>query len=300
MIVTAEASKAYIERLRVARSPSEHTLLAYASDLRHYRGFLHMHEVDGATGDSILRYLGHLTRSGAAPRTVRRRVACLRGFYRDLAREKLLERSPFTGLELQLQRARSLPRGISRKDTRMLAIAAWHQCRGHRNARTLPPIAAAILVLICSGVRVGELVALQSDDFHSDNGALRVHGKGQRERCVFLVDKELQAIIARIAARRPGLTLFGHAEAPWSTDWVRRALRKFASDAGIVQRVTPHMLRHTCATLLLEDGVDLRFLQRLLGHESISTTAIYAHVGDAGLQRALEGAKLLTRLREVA
>jgi integrase/recombinase XerD len=182
----------------------------------------------------------------------------------------------------------------------MLAIAAWHQCRGHRNARTLPPIAAAILVLICSGVRVGELVALQSDDFHSDNGALRVHGKGQRERCVFLVDKELQAIIARIAARRPGLTLFGHAEAPWSTDWVRRALRKFASDAGIVQRVTPHMLRHTCATLLLEDGVDLRFLQRLLGHESISTTAIYAHVGDAGLQRALEGAKLLTRLREVA
>ncbi len=77
----------------------------------------------------------------------------------------------------------------------------------------------------------------------------------------------------------------------------RYALRDFARDAGVQRRITPHMLRHTCATLLLEEGVDLRFLQRLLGHENISNTAIYAHVGDTGLQRALEGAGLLTRLK---
>jgi site-specific recombinase XerD len=300
MLVTEEMTKAYIERLRIARNPSEHTLLAYSSDLRNYREFATRHAIDCANDDAILGYVGHLARSGAAARTVRRRVACLRGFYRDLAREKLIEKSPFVELELQLPRARSLPRGISRTDTRTLASAAWRVCRGHRSARSIPPLAVAILVLICTGVRVGELVTLRSDDFYGDNGALRVHGKGQRERFVFLADKDLRSLVARLAARRAGLLLFGHGELQWSTDWVRRALRAFASDAGVVCKITPHMLRHTCATLLLEDGVDLRFLQRLLGHESISTTAIYAHVGDAGLQRALENAKLLSRLREAA
>ncbi|HEX4693570.1 tyrosine-type recombinase/integrase [Sphingomonas sp.] len=293
-------TKAYIERLRIARNPSEHTLLAYSSDLRNYRTFATTQAINCANGDGILAYVGHLTRSGAAARTVRRRVACLRGFYRDLAREKLIEKSPFVELELQLPRARSLPRAISRTDTRALASAAWRVCRGHRSAFAIPPLAVAILVLICTGVRVGELVALRSDDFHGDNGALRVHGKGQRERFVFLVDKDLRSLVARLAARRAGLLLFANGELPWSTDWVRRALRAFATNAGIVCKITPHMLRHTCATLLLEDGVDLRFLQRLLGHESISTTAIYAHVSDAGLQRALENAKLLSRLKEAA
>lgn len=300
MFVNFELTDAYIERLRIVRSPSEHMLQAYAADLRHFRRFLGTQDTGHSSSTSILNYIGHLTRSGAAARTIRRRVACLRGFYRDLVREQVIHASPFVGLELQLPRARSLPRGISRKDTQALARAAWRQCRSRRSVLEIPPIAAAILVFICTGIRVGELVSLRSDDFHSDTGALRVHGKGQRERFVFLVDGDLRDLVAEFAACRSEFTLFGHGDLAWSTDWVRRSLRQFASDAGIACKVTPHMLRHTCATLLLEDGVDLRFLQRLLGHESISTTAIYAHVGDAGLQRALEGAKLLTRLREAA
>lgn len=300
MLVTVEMTSAYIERLRVARNPSEHTVLAYTSDLKHYRNFVRTQHVDGASCEAILSYLGHLGKSGAAARTIRRRIACLRGFFRDLVRETTIPKSPFMGLELQLPRARSLPRGISRADTRTLACAAWRQCRTHGRRCPIPSFPAAVLVLICTGLRVGELVTLQSDDFHVDNGALRVRGKGQRERLVFLVDADLRGLIAKLAAQRPGLPLFGLGETSWTTDWVRRSLREFATSAGVDARVTPHMLRHTCATLLLEDGVDLRFLQRLLGHESISTTAIYAHVGDAGLQRALENAKLLSRLKEAA
>ena len=112
---------------------------------------------------------------------------------------------------------------------------------------------------------------------------------------VFVVDARLQSLLERFAARTAA-SLLGPNEGDWSTQAVRRALRGFAAAAGITRRLTPHMLRHTCATLLLEDGVDLRFLQRLLGHESIATTAIYAHVGDASLKRALEGAKLLSNL----
>lgn len=300
MIVTNAAVNAYIDRLRVSRNPSPHTLLAYTSDLRDYVDVVTRLSLPGDESSTILAYVNDLMLRSAAARTVRRRVACLRGFYRDLHREKIVGRSPFLNLELQLPRARSLPRGISRKDARMLASAAWAQCRGQRNPNKIPLIAIAILVLICTGLRVGELVQLRSGDVHADNGALHVRGKGQRERFVFLVDPGLRDLMAKLSARRSGLPLFGNGVEQWSTDWVRRALRAFVKEAGIDRHITPHMLRHTCATLLLEDGVDLRFLQRLLGHESISTTAIYAHVGDTGLQRALEGAQLLARLKEAA
>jgi site-specific recombinase XerD len=297
MDMTEEAVETYLIRMQRARHPSPHTILAYRCDLKHYREF----RIAGAhESAAILEYIGHLRRTGAAPRTVRRRIACLRGFYRDMVRENQIEVSPFVGLDLQLPRARTLPRGLSRHETQQLAAEAWRQCRDRRSGAALPAVAVAVLILICTGIRVGELVKLKSDDFDAANGALRVHGKGQRERLVFLVDRDLRQLVATAASVRRGEVLFGTGRHSWTTDWFRRALRDFGATAGVRTHVTPHMLRHTCATLLLEDGVDLRFLQRLLGHESISTTAIYAHVGDAGLQRALESASLLSRLRRAA
>jgi len=297
MQLTTESIDAYLEHLRISRDPSKHTLAAYRADLRNYKAFQFGRSDEEPAGEAIMAYISCLVDRRAAARTIRRRIACLRGYCRDLVRRKLLAESPFIRLELQLPRAKGLPRAIPRREAKLLAASAWQQCRGHRSASNLPVFAVAVLVLISSGVRVGELTSLQSDDFHGDTGAMRVHGKGHRERFVFLVDKGLRRLVGLLAASRPGLSLFGHGERRWSTDWVRRSLRGFATTAGVQRRITPHMLRHTCATLLLEDGVDLRFLQRLLGHENISTTAIYAHVGDAGLQRALEGAGLLTRLK---
>ena len=121
-----------------------------------------------------------------------------------------------------------------------------------------------------------------------------MRGKGRRERRVFIVDPRLRQHLAQLA-NGDDAALFSRAR-PWSTQTFRQALRAFARSAGLTRRVTPHMLRHNAATLLLEDGVDLLFLQRLLGQESISTTALYAHVGDASLKRALEKADVLTSL----
>jgi integrase/recombinase XerD len=222
-------------------------------------------------------------------------MACLRGFYKDLVRSGAIERSPFAGLEMQLPRARSLPRALTRGEARLLARRARAELDGAGSvAASAWP--AAVLVLLSVGLRVGELVRLRPGDFDSDAGGLHVRGKGRRERRVFVVDERLRRAVAALAGRKDASSLFSPGGGDWSTQAVRRALRESAQAAGIARRVTPHMLRHTCATLLLEDGVDIRFLQRLLGHENIATTAIYAHVGDAGLRKALAGAGLLAGL----
>lgn len=223
-------------------------------------------------------------------------MACLRGFYKDLVRTGTIKKSPFAQLDIQLPRARSLPRGITRMEASRLADAAWSVALGRHAMLYTKRIAAAVLVLLATGIRVGELVQLRPDDYDPESGALLVHGKGRKERRVFVVDQRLRRLLARLAAERGALSLLGPGGGAWSTQGVRRSLRNFASEAGLERRITPHMLRHTCATLLLEDGVDLRFLQRLLGHENIATTAIYAHVGDVGLRRALEDARLLATL----
>lgn len=290
MIVTTASAADYVRRLKAARDPSEHTLRAYKSDLDDYARFLAARRLCPRAGETLLAYAGHLMdERSAAPRTLRRRMACLRGFYKDAVRSGAIERSPFAELEMQLPRARSLPRALSRGEARLLAGRAW-RCVGDAEDE---PFAASLLLMLSVGLRVGELVGLRPGDYDPDSGGLHVRGKGRRERRVFVVDERLAALLVKLAARSQGRSLFGRA---WTTQAVRRELRAFAATAGIARRVTPHMLRHTCATLLLEDGVDLRVLQRLLGHENIATTALYAHVGDGGLRRALAQAAMLAGL----
>jgi integrase/recombinase XerD len=290
VIVTTASAADYVRRLKAARDPSEHTLRAYKCDLDDYARFLAARRLCPREGETVLAYAGHLMDRSAAPRTLRRRMACLRGFYKDAVRSGALERSPFAELEMQLPRARSLPRALSRGEARLLASRAWSAAAGAGEG-----FAAAVLLMLSVGLRVGELVRLRPSDYDRDSGGLHVRGKGRRERRVFVVDGRLAALLGRLAARNAP-SLCGPAGQVWTTQAVRRELRGFATAAGLVRRVTPHMLRHTCATLLLEDGVDLRVLQRLLGHENIATTALYAHVGDSGLKRALEQAGLLAVL----
>lgn len=292
MIVTTASAADYVRRMKAARDPSEHTLRAYKSDLDDYARFLAARRLCPREGETVLAYAGHLMEErSAAPRTLRRRMACLRGFYKDAVRSGALERSPFAELEMQLPRARSLPRALSRGEARLLVGEAWRVAGRGGGA-----FGAGVLLMLSVGVRVGELVRLRSCDYDADGGGLHVRGKGRRERRVFVIDPRLAEWLAGLAARPDTTSLCGPAGRDWTTQAARRELRGFAAAAGVTRRVTPHMLRHTCATLLLEDGVDLRVLQRLLGHENIATTALYAHVGDSGLRRALEQAGLLAGL----
>jgi site-specific recombinase XerD len=286
----------YLSRLQARKDVSAHTLSAYRFDLRDFAAFVR-EDARPLDGQTILAYSNDLIRRRAvSPRTVKRRMACLRGFFRDLVRIGSIEISPLENLAIELPRTRSLPRAVSREDATSLASSARRLCCSTIEADTsLGDFAVAVLVLLSVGLRVSELVQLKPGDFDAADGGLRVRGKGRRDRRVFIVDGRLRSLLAH-RGQLPRAWLLGSPCGAWSAQSFRQKLRVFAVEAGVGRRVTPHMLRHTAATLLLEDGVDLLFLQRLLGHENIATTALYAHVADASLRRALEKADLLSSL----
>jgi integrase/recombinase XerD len=174
--------------------------------------------------------------------------------------------------------------------------AARATLRSPQAKRAQRALAAGVLIMMSVGVRVGELVRLSRRDFSPDDGGLHILGKGSRDRRVFVVDTHLRTTLAELARGDGEGRLIAPQGAAWSTAQFRRRLTAFAGAEVVGRKVTPHMLRHTSATLLLEDGVDLRFLQRMLGHENIATTALYAQVNDASLRSALERASLLKAL----
>ena len=145
--------------------------------------------------------------------------------------------------------------------------------------------------MIATGLRIGELVALTVGDIDLDGGSIRVVGKGRRERVVYVPPGQLLSCLDNYLAQRSAAQndplIANRSDCGLTTAALRDRIGRAARRAGIERRITPHMLRHTCATQLLDAGVDIRIVQRRLGHPSISTTEIYTHVSDFSLRRAI-------------
>ena len=147
--------------------------------------------------------------------------------------------------------------------------------------------------MLDTGIRVGELANVRVEDLSLPNRCLKVQGKGNRQRLVYFLSAPLYRSLDRFLSKRqkiatPSERLFvTEAGLDFTPQRVRASLHELASIAGIDRHLTPHMLRHTCATQWLEAGLDIRYIQKLLGHQSISTTEIYTHVSDQGLREAL-------------
>ncbi|WP_186164025.1 tyrosine-type recombinase/integrase [Burkholderia gladioli] len=194
-------------------------------------------------------------------------------------------------LNERIRLPKRLPRALDRGDRESLRKALiW--CRGTDDFDAIRS-KIAVHLLLDTGIRVGELVAIDLTDVSLASGSLVIHGKGNRQRLVYLLQKPLYRKMEKYLAYRQSVQasserLFVSAGGrPISTVSVRAELRRISRAAGIARHVTPHMLRHTCATQWLEGGLDIRYVQKLLGHQSISTTEIYTHVSDQGLREAL-------------
>ena len=277
----------------VERQLSTNTVLAYRSDLADYVKWLagQVQQNDGTT-EALKAYLEYMiAERKLAVATVRRRIACLRAFFRWNTDARAAS-DPFQGWRATLPRRRRLPRSLSRPEARFLLSRR----EGTVTDETLD---VTIRLMISTGLRVGEVCRLRVEDISPDGLSLRVHGKGSRDRIAYVSDTALRTDLSKILKKRridegSSAALFLNKRGfPIRTQSICSKLRKVAGDAGIARRVTPHMLRHTAATLLIETGVDIRFVQRLLGHASIATTEIYTHISDEALRTTLERADVL-------
>lgn len=290
------AAAAFLRHCQAERDLSENTLKAYRQDLGEIAKYLGEGGLSPEAPSGLTAYAEWLsTKRNLAPTTVKRRLACLRALFAWAERRGEIGTSPFRVTELRIRLPKRLPRCLSAVELKTLFAA-----RRERGAA----IALAILLLFTTGMRVSELTALTVADIDLERRTLRVRGKGDRERLVFLtsgeVVSELRSFMKDEGLKRavPSTWLFRNRNGGrLSTNGIRHKLRSIAANAGLSRRITPHMLRHSAATSLLEAGIDIRFVQRLLGHRSISTTEIYTHVSDERLKQAVFKANTLGRLR---
>jgi site-specific recombinase XerD len=282
------------------RSPK--TRAAYRLDLHQLQKFAGAAAtLETINAGRLEAWARHMRASGYASVSIRRKLATARVFFSYWMRKDQLEHSPFWKLRLDLDTQRVLPRNISAATMKALIEAAWRSAprRCPASVATSDPRflrlrdTAVLELLFATGIRVGELVALGLSDWREEERCFLVHGKGSRERLALLPDARSFLGIQRYLDHRCTLplkhtALFVNAAGErLSTQGVTRVLAETARRAGIVEHVTPHMVRHTVATLLLRYGADLRIVQEVLGHSSISTTQRYTHVSKEHLALAL-------------
>lgn len=310
----SQARERYVRWLLAARDLSPHTLRAYEGDLSSFEEFvgcdLGVRELERS---SLLDFLESQRARGLSPASLRRRASALRGFSRWLFAQNLIGSDPWHGESVALGRARKLPRALSRRDLNRL-LTFLVQAAGMNADTTRPEFIQrrphesttllAVALMVVTGVRVHEVVGFRCEDIDLAGRTIRLVGKGRRERQVFLTNDWITDLTDSYLRARSTLDpshprlLFNLHYRPLTTAAMRSRLAKAAAGAGVESRVTPHMLRHTAATQLIEAGVDIRYIQRLLGHSSLSTTEIYTHVSDQSLKRVVSEADVLGRFSE--
>ncbi|MEA5075780.1 MAG: tyrosine recombinase [Coriobacteriia bacterium] len=283
----------YLEHLRVERNLSPRTLTAYASDLSGLcdwaaREQVHLLEADHRI---LRRYLAELDRAQYSKRTIARRLAAARGLYRHLVRRGMLSASPAAILSTPKMTKRLPTVAAESLIDDLLALPDRGSAPGLRDA-------AILELLYASGIRVSELTGLDLGDVDLASATVRVMGKGARERIVPIHPLAIDRVRSYLESGRPALDK-GAAEGALflnrlgtrlSSGGVRRMLERYLGELEQSARMTPHDLRHSFATHLLEGGADLRTVQELLGHVALSTTQIYTHVSTRHLREVHKGA----------
>ena len=282
----------YINYLILEKGLSKKTIESYSSDLSSYLEFLKQKRVKNiADADTplILKHLIALRKSGLGSRSCARHLITLRGFYRFLSHEKIIEYDPAKLIDLP-KSGLKLPDVLSVSEVDLLLnVPDTIQPLGKRNA-------AMLELLYAAGLRVSELVNLKFLDINLEACFVRVFGKGSKERIVpfgFFAKKKLDDYIknARPLLLKNSVSQFlfvARAGRPMTRQGFWKLLKQYAIQAGIKKKITPHSLRHSFASHLLEGGADLRTVQVMLGHVDISSTQIYTHVARDHLRRIHE------------
>ncbi len=278
----------FLRYLETERHASVHTIKNYGIDLREFLNALEGVSVLAVDVVAVRRFLADSSERYSKS-SLARKIASLRSFFKFLIRENLRAANPLDGISTP-KRDKRLPKFLDLKDVETLLEApsgkSWREQRDK----------AILETLYSSGIRVGELVGLNVEDVDLFGGLIKVRGKGKKERIVPLGSYAVRALEAYLEERRKRVSakeepFFVNRAGRRLTDRsVRRLTSKYAKRAAISKGISPHVLRHTFATHLLDRGADLRSVQELLGHANLSTTQIYTHVTTRRLKQAYEEA----------
>ena len=277
----------FINYLQIDKKYSSNTIVSYESDLNDYQKFMteflkkdiyHIEKKD------IKLYLKYLKDQNKSPKSISRRISCIRGFYKFLLIEKIIANNPMSTIELPKTK-KSLPKVLSIEEVDKLLDIPLTDAFCYRNK-------AMLELMYATGLRVSELVSVRMTDLHQNEKKLIVLGKGNKERVVLYGSRLAELIDWYLKDARPLLS--HHKNSPYlflnkngdqlTTAGIRDILKREVKKSGLKQKITPHTLRHTYATHLLNGGADLKSVQELLGHENLSTTQIYTHVSNERLR----------------
>jgi len=300
-MILKEAIEQFLFHCRYEKNLSPKTLKAYSIDLRQVTDFLtanlpatHLEAID----KTALRLYIKTLFTGLAEKSVKRKVASLKALFHFLEREDLITINPFRKMDVRIKETKRLPRGLSLPDLKRLFHYLYQAKQsGFGPPHTLPYRVlirdiAVVEALFATGARVAEICHLRLEDVDLNQGRIRILGKGARERLLQLPGQDTLAALLDYQALwldpAPPHLFFFHNRlgCRLSEQSVRSILSHHAAQAGLALHLTPHMLRHSVATLLLEQGVDIRYIQHFLGHSSITTTQIYTAV-DADSHRQM-------------
>lgn len=295
----SEVCSLYLNYCKNTKNLSCLSVSAYYHDLKSFQNLIGQKcEIKAVSRQSLYEYVDKLFEEKRSASTVKRRIACLKTMFKWLENEDLIYANPFSKFDLKIKVPKRLPRNVKVNELRQMAQSA-RACAAEisipgqnprkRDICTLNAL-LIIEILYSTGIRVSELTSIRLDDVNFHTQSVHISGKGQRERKVFLPDQGLIDLIKNyiqirnVFSTQHNYLLINSRGTPLSSQSARLIVKENAKQAQISRPITPHMYRHSTATQLLEAGVDIRYVQQLLGHESIQTTQIYTHVEDSALK----------------
>ncbi|RKI99035.1 recombinase XerC [bacterium D16-54] len=271
----------YLEFCKYRKELNRNTLKAYRIDLEQYLSFI---KKDFLLKARIEEYITELHKK-YKQKTVKRKIASIKAFYRYLEEEERLEGSnPFTKIRVKFKETESLPRIIPRNDIERLLNYMYDVMKQSGQEATIYRDLSVIEMFFATGARVYEISNLKIQDIDLDNGIIKLFGKGSKERYVQIGSPEVLEVVKEYyrlnqqEIDKSGFFFVNRQGKRFSEQSIRRMIRKYSCQAGISIHITPHMFRHSVATYLLEEGVDIMYIQKILGHSSIKTTQIYLHI----------------------
>lgn len=275
----------YLDYCKFRKELDFNTLKAYRIDLRQFFEFAGK----GMPNRRIIEaYITELHKK-YRQKTVKRKIASLKAFYTYLEEQELIEESPMRRIRTRFKEERILPRIIPRREIEKLLNVMYRQLKSGKGKKTILRDLAVVEMFFATGARVYEVANIKIENMDLSSGIIRFMGKGGKERMIQIGSREVTALLRQYytenkeVIRRCGYFFVNQNGNRFSEQSIRRMLKQYTKSVGIERNITPHMFRHSFATYLIEEGVDVSCVQRILGHSSIKTTQIYIHIA-AGTQ----------------